>query len=78
MIKKFIKGNDKVFKLIMEIIILCIFAWTFTQVRDFPNTYLTKAEAMQSRTEIKGDFEQALSPMRSQIQQIFNHLLGEK
>jgi acetolactate synthase regulatory subunit len=76
MIKKLIE--HKSFKVVIELIVLGIFAWTFTQVRDLPTTYATKAEANQVKTELKIDLDRAIDPIREQVQQIYNHLLGAK
>ena len=76
MIKKLIE--HKSFKTIIELIVLGIFAWTFTQVRDLPTTYATKAEATQIKVELKVDLDRAIDPIREQVQQIYNHLLGAK
>jgi hypothetical protein len=78
MIRKLIKNNSSLLKLIIEILVVGIFVWTFTQVRDIPGTYITRAEANQIKVEIKTDIDRAIEPMRKQIQQIYNHLLGEK
>ena len=76
MIKKIIE--HKMLKVILELIILGIFAWTFTQVRDIPGTYITRVEAGQNIKELKIDINETLDPIRQQVQQIYNHLLGGK
>ena len=73
MIKKLIE--HRMFKVILELIILGIFAWTFTQVRDIPGTYITRVEAGQNIRELKVDINETLDPIRQQVQQIYDHLL---
>lgn len=77
MFKKIPKINTGLLKLIIELFVIGIFIWTFTQVRDIPGTYISRAEASQIKTEMKIDINRAIEPMQKQIQQIYNHLLGK-
>lgn len=76
MIKKIIE--HKLLKTVVELIVLGIFAWTFTVVRDLPGVYITKVEAHQIRAELKDEIKMHLAPIRSQVQSIYDHLIKKK
>lgn len=71
-----VNGYGSLLKIIVEVIVVVIFAWTYMEVRDAPKTFATKAELRIIKKEIREDMERLISPMRSQIGQIFTHLLG--
>lgn len=76
MVKNILKQHE-ILKTIVEIIVLGIFAWTFIQVRDIPEIYISRAEANQIITVLKTDINRTFVPIREQVQQIYKHLLAE-
>ncbi len=78
--KPFLKRNgySGLFRLVVEILVFVIIVWTFTQVRDHPSVFATKTELARVETRIKADIEQIIAPMRTQLTQIYTHLLDEK
>jgi len=68
------KINGNLSGIVQLLIVTGILFWMFCQVRDFPNTYVTKAEyqAMQA------DIAHSLEKMDGKIDDIHKFLMGRK
>ena len=75
---KFLNGNADLFKLIVEVVVMMIFVWTFCQVRDIPAVYVTKAEAKSIKVELKQDVREGFTEMKERLSSIEQYLRGNK
>ena len=73
-----LNGNADLFKLIVEVIVVVLFVWTFCQVRDIPAVYVTKAEAKAIKMELKTDVKDGFIEVKERLSSIENYLRDEK
>lgn len=73
-----LNGNAVLIKIAIELFVVGIIFWQFCVVRDFPSTYMAKAEASQQHEQIKQDNNRQLDRIYSEIKSINEYLRGGK
>ena len=51
-----INGGAVLIRIFYEIVVVLVVLWMFTQVRDFPAVYLTRADAQTLKEELRCEF----------------------
>jgi len=71
---KRLNGHLSIAALVLNLIIIGVFFWTFCAVRDFPATFVTKAEAQIQYENIKKEQARQQEQYDKQLTRIYQEL----